>query len=86
MNNRSIHPRVTGAVYDQSGQCTKVGRTTLPISHTAKPPRKPAGGHLRKTTAKFDRRQRDYQATINSVKKQASAFTMPGSRRLDIQG
>jgi hypothetical protein len=39
-------------------------------------------GYERKMTKKFDGRQADYQRTI-AGNKNASAYTMPGSRRLD---
>lgn len=69
--NQSIHP--ARKMYEK-GQYP---------SDTSKPSKKPVGGHLRKVTAKFDRRQADYQATIGKDPVKAAAYTMPGSRRLD---
>lgn len=47
-------------------------------------PTSTVSGMLAKITAKFDIRQRAYEATVNSVRsEQRAAFRRPGSRRWD---
>lgn len=68
----SIHPRVVN------------GKERHPVVNTAKPPKKPLGGNLRKMIAKYDARQRDYQATLARIEvSQRAGFRRPGSMRLD---